>query len=699
MVGSMSIPGQLSLDFPHLRFSPSILARLGEELNPNPDQGLLELVKNAYDADARTCVIELSDISSSGGSVTVSDDGVGMDRTAIEDKWLVLGLSSKRTDEATPLGRLPVGNKGLGRLAALRLGSRACLVSSPREEPHHEYVLDIEWSDYSSVHAVEDVRLSIKRRRREVRPCAGTTITIHNLSQRLQRNDVKRLARGLLLLADPFAEDPSSFRPTLNTPEFDDLSQMVERRYFDDAEFHLIASINGEGYATAKVVDWKGNDLYTADHQELRRRDASFPYECTNVTFDLWTFVLDKETFSTRTSTIQEVQEWLREFGGVHLYIRGFRVSPYGNPGNDWLDLNLSRARSPELRPSTNNAIGRISIADPRNHFVQKTDRSGLIEDAAFAQLKQFAADALNWMAKRRLDERERRRTSERSASQTRAAKSRASVEEVIHALPKKARDEVQTAFDRYDRARDREATTWRKEVQLYRTLSTAGITAALFAHESKHPLQLIEKNIKQVQRAAQEELGNAYDGAVGRPLDRMLNIIDGLRAFGSLTLSQIDNDKRRAKRVEIHGVVKTVGELFRRFIEQRKVQLELQLAGSEPFLRASDAAIESIVTNLLTNSLRAFEKASPGKHLIVIRTAVDTQLCTLRCLDSGPGICDIKPADVWLPGETTYPNGTGLGLTIVRDTVIDLGGTVEAIAHGELGGAEFTVQLPILGS
>ncbi|GAG05310.1 unnamed protein product, partial [marine sediment metagenome] len=46
-----------------------------------------------------------------------------------------------------------------------------------------------------------------------------------------------------------------------------------------------------------------------------------------------------------------------------------------------------------------------------------------------------------------------------------------------------------------------------------------------------------------------------------------------------------------------------------------------------------------------------------------------------------------------------TRPNGTGLGLTIVRDTVTDLGGTVDALEKGELGGAEFIIELPILGA
>ena len=80
----------------NFRFSTDILRRLGEELNPSPDQGILELVKNAYDADARVCSIELSDTDRSGGTVTVTDDGDGMTAAEIRDGWLVLGRSRKK---------------------------------------------------------------------------------------------------------------------------------------------------------------------------------------------------------------------------------------------------------------------------------------------------------------------------------------------------------------------------------------------------------------------------------------------------------------------------------------------------------------------------------------------------------------------------------------------------------------------------
>jgi len=43
---------------------------------------------------------------------------------------------------------------------------------------------------------------------------------------------------------------------------------------------------------------------------------------------------------------VAEVRDWLQAVGGVHLYHRGLRVRPHGDPGHDWLDMNLLRTRN-----------------------------------------------------------------------------------------------------------------------------------------------------------------------------------------------------------------------------------------------------------------------------------------------------------------------------------------------------------------
>jgi len=680
-----------------LRFSSDILRRLGEELNPNPDQGILELVKNAYDADALECTVKLVS-SGDSSAIHVSDDGDGMTREDIINGWLVLGRSSKSVTRPTKLGRLPAGNKGLGRLAALRMGSRTSLMTRPKAAPDREYALDIDWARFDQVDIVDEVRLAIEERQPTLeRP--GTVIMLSGLRSRLSRVEVKRLARGLLLLANPFDDDLHGFHPRLAAPEFVDLERLVRQRYFDDAEFHLTAEVDQNGCASAVVTDWKGKELFAADHATLSRR-KQVPYDCPAAVFDLWVFIVNKQSFTSRSVTVGEVQQWLSEFGGVHLFINGLRVAPYGNPGDDWLELNLRRVQSPELRPSTNTAIGRITVSDPTDRLRQKTDRSGLVEGESFHELRRFAVDTLEWMARRRLDERDARRGAQRAEAPRAVGETRDGVNTAISTLAAPAQDNIQRAFSAYDRAREREVETLRKEVQLYRTLSTTGIASATFAHESSQPIRVIMQNATQIARRAQQCLGVQYEELLGGPIKRLLRQSNLLQAFGAFTLQVIDHEKRRASRVDIHTVIGSVQSAFTPLLDDRQVTLTPELTDGHPFLRGSEAAVESILINLIVNSLRAFERSQPGRREIVVRTTVvgDGDMLVLNVLDNGPGIQDIDLKDIWLPGETTYPNGTGLGLTIVRDTVRDLGGSAEAIAQGERGGAQIVIELPILG-
>jgi len=683
-----------------LRFSPSILRRLGEELNPSPDQSILELVKNSYDADAVDCTIELIKTDRPGGTIKISDNGDGMDAEAIKNGWLVLGQSLKPPGGLTKLKRIRAGSKGLGRLAALRMGSSATLVSRPKKEPKRQFRLNINWSDYDKVKLVEDITLTIEEEPSPEKSHPGTEITLENLRSNITRGDVKRLARSLLLLADPFGETPESFRPVLKAPEFADLEALVKNRYFKDAEYHLTARVDKTGKAHAAVTDWRGEELFSAGHKDLITEGAEEPYKCPPVEFDLWAFILTKTTFSSRPSSMEEVKNWLKTFGGIYLYQNGLRVNPYGNPGNDWLEMNMLRVRNPEERPATYNSIGRVSVFDTDELLVQKTDRSGFIESDAFLELKRFATDALEWMAKRRLAIAEKRRVKERTEAAKEAASSKEAVQDAINKLPKAARENVKSSFEKYDRVRHREVSILRKEVQLYRTLGTAGITAATFAHESSgNPIKVISLAASTVARLGRKLLGEKYISTIGEPVELIRKSTDALKVLGNVTLSLTDHEKRRAGRVNIHRVIKSLLKTFTPFLIEREVNIIAELAPCEPFLRGSEAALESIITNFLNNSIFWFAGMQILERKVIIRTQVKENILTLRVLDNGPGIVGISKKNIWLPGETTRPNGTGLGLTIVRDAVADLGGTVDAIEHGELGGAEFIIELPILGA
>ena len=104
----------------------------------------------------------------------------------------------------------------------------------------------------------------------------------------------------------------------------------------------------------------------------------------------------------------------------------------------------------------------------------------------------------MEWMADRRLDAAERRRVQARAVAPKKSDKSRENVEEAIQDLPAESQPVVKEAFRVYDRSRAREVRQLREDIQLYRTLSTAGITAATFAHESTgNPIKVIIQSIQ----------------------------------------------------------------------------------------------------------------------------------------------------------------------------------------------------------
>lgn len=680
----------------HFRFSSDILRRLGEELNPSIEHGIVELAKNAYDADATEVTVQLSKVDKAGGTVVVTDNGDGMTLKDIRDGWLVIGQSRKGNIKRTPKGRIPAGYKGLGRLAALRLGETAIVVTRPKGSSYQSKV-EIDWTAFDDAALVEDVGLDIQMINDRAKAGHGTEITIEKLRSNVSRAEVRRLARALILLADPFGDSPKSFKPRLIAPDFEDIARLVKTRYLVDADYHLRATLDAEGRARASILDWKGNELFKATHKELAVSRKGDPYNCPPVQFDFWAFILTKDTFAGRTTKLQDLRAWLEEVGGVHLYQNDLRVSPYGNPGNDWLDINLRRVQSPEERPSTNNSIGKLMVLDESFKLVQKTDRSGFIETDAFKELKEFAQNALEWMARERIAVANKRREQQRQQAPTKVQRAREDLEKAIKTAPKVAQQQLRRAVQAYDSQKEKEVVTLRREVQLYRTLSTAGITAATFAHESSgNPIKVIHQSINTIKRRGKEQFESKYETSFSKPVEQIIKSVDTLGVLSTATLSLIDHDKRRVTRVDLHKVIRNVLNTFDPFLKGRDITTTVELAPEVAYLRGSEAAVESILTNLLNNSVTAFENAGTNNRALRIATEIEDGQVTIMVEDNGPGIVGIAKRDIWLPGITTKPQGTGLGLTIVRDTVTDLGGEVDAIEHGDLGGATLIVKLPV---
>src|SRR5687768_6494866 len=135
-----------------LRIDAHALVQLGEQLITDDEQALLELVKNSYDADADWAKIKVSSDyiplperdhapAEARGLIEITDNGIGMDEEGIRKGWLLISLSLKREQKASGTRtkkhkRLPLGDKGLGRLGTMKLGK--CLSVETRNSPTAE---------------------------------------------------------------------------------------------------------------------------------------------------------------------------------------------------------------------------------------------------------------------------------------------------------------------------------------------------------------------------------------------------------------------------------------------------------------------------------------------------------------------------------------------------------------------------------
>jgi len=130
---------------PSFRAKARAVDLLGKGQIADLPTAICELWKNGYDAyaDNLSCDLYLKGYKGLNSPVfTLSDDGTGMSKTDIEEKWIVLGTDS-RVRGAEPLTegerlgkpiRIPMGEKGIGRLSVSYLGPKMFMITKKRTE-------------------------------------------------------------------------------------------------------------------------------------------------------------------------------------------------------------------------------------------------------------------------------------------------------------------------------------------------------------------------------------------------------------------------------------------------------------------------------------------------------------------------------------------------------------------------------------
>jgi len=121
-----------------MSISLNALEHLGINLYSNIPAVLSEIVANAWDADAKKVKIT---IDKAAEVITIEDDGTGMDRDGVIDRFLTVGFKRRELDDKTPDGRKPMGRKGIGKLSIFSIARTATVYTRYRKD-HTAFTMD-----------------------------------------------------------------------------------------------------------------------------------------------------------------------------------------------------------------------------------------------------------------------------------------------------------------------------------------------------------------------------------------------------------------------------------------------------------------------------------------------------------------------------------------------------------------------------
>ncbi|WP_176518701.1 sensor histidine kinase [Rhodobacter maris] len=696
---------------------------------------MIELVKNSFDADARSATVTLEP-----DALTIEDDGTGMTRDELVAGFLRLASTFKvKEPKSRIFKRQRAGRKGIGRFATQRLGSVLRLKTWVNvNDPGIELVVD--WRKFESGRNLDEVPVYLGQ---EPPAAPGTKIRIELLRDEWSDAQIRRCWRGLLALQQPFPVAPVEQRPGAD-PGFE-VRFLREGGLFNDPK--VVADFQSEildhRHAT---IEFRVNDLGIAEwrltqnkfgpdrgwqniHHEHRDGVSPPAYRfLRNVAMKAHYFIIAPDLLPSLVFT--RVRDILREEGGIRLYRNGFRVVPYGESGNDWLHLDqLYAQRGPVLAPVANrNFFGVIEVHDPEGvQFEEHTSREGLIETDAFGEVTGLAMAVLATAVNRIAEDRGRKRSAGGSAERKtsdaldrlRKAAQRVQAAEEVLARRRDPEDESSAKDSNLNESQagqtedtgpaqgertaellhesiallEQQQAELADEAALLRLLATLGLTTSEFSHETGMTFEAVRMDFRAVFEAALQ--ARADDDVFAERAERanaMLSRLDALTAY----LNELAS-ARSVRQLSSISVSKAIDEFaigVRSLAEKAGITMEIDTPEYDPLYTKPmhSAEVASILLNFFSNSLKALRRTEGQRRIEVKAERENDGQIVIRFSDTGDGIPEEnreKVFDLFFTSRVAAPaaantaeqySGTGLGLWIVHQIISKAGGDIEVI-------------------
>lgn len=736
-----------------LRPRARLLRTLGEELISNEVVAVIELVKNAYDADATRVLIRFSGpIEIGKGKIEVIDNGHGMALDTVKTVWMEPATASKRGKKirrTDKFKRRYLGEKGIGRFASSRLANELEVISRTAGASKEVYGL-FDWRQFDDDEKYLDQILILWDERTpidltpggvidelwsgEALPSAskrerGTVLRMAGLKQTWENQHFDDLRRGLARLVSPSfskkdeaTKDPGFEVELALPPQFGQFSSKVEppailrHPHYSvrgsvalDGSFNLTYKVIAEGTQDpikgrfVRVKNARGEfELRNFNEIELPKdKKANLDtreVESGPLSIELRVWDRDElgNVVQKTQSTIKDIRGDLDAVAGINIYRDGFRVLPYGEPQDDWLRLDIRRVQNPTLRLSNNQIYGVVHIsADSNPNLRDQSNREGLDDNQALQDLRDILTDVLSRLEVLRYSARPRAAKADRPVGGLFSGFDFKSLSDFVASrLPQDK--EAKQLIAKTEQAFGGQLKELQTVLARYQRLATLGQLIDHVLHEGRQPIAAINSEAALGLEDARRAANNGHDflsKATGR-----FTVIRKQGDVLSIAFKRMEpfGGRRRGRPAQLY-LEEIIRDAFAVFEEDiRRLNVDTSLPRTQTLVRIDPAELQEIIINLLQNSLYWLGQTDKGDRQIAVRVERKaTDHVDITFSDSGPGIPAENRELIFEPYFSTKAEGVGLGLSIVGEIVSDYyEGSLQLLKRGPLKGANFLITL-----
>jgi len=697
----------------HFSVDSHLLLELGERLVARRSIALAELVKNAYDADATKVIITLENVRKQGGTIVVQDNGHGMTFETLVKGWMLIATGEKRECPISKkYKRIMTGAKGIGRFACRVLSNRlvvesVAIVASGQKE---KIVATFEWEKFKSGSKVDEISVPYFREKIGYDTPTGTKLVLTNTREPWEDKDINDLCKDLLSLISEFTpeikpieekgrklHDPG-FQIVIQAPEFPEFQGLISEQFMQYSWARLIGRVSSSGKPTYDL------HIRMIDKRLQFSPDRTFA-EVGETFFRLDLFIYRKEYFAGLPISLGDARKIGKERGGVRIFLDKFRVFPYGDPADDWLNLDADRARRitafqeiaeveedlerPMLMlPGNNQLFGAVFLSRVKNPNITLTvTRDRLLANKAFDELRRFLRLGIEWMTVQYA------RYGPETRGEIRPVKAdplkplevaKNKVLKKIEDLGPEATAEIVQSIDLARRAFEDRENERISEISMLRVLATTGTLISVFEHELSNMIAALVRESKAL-FSQLSELPPEYRSKLADTSQSVQSWAQSIEQYASQLGRMMGRESRdRQRSFPLRPLIDEMIAPFSHHFEEVHIKFANEIPPELRLPAMFRCEIYSIFLNLITNSVKAVRKSQIRK-IAVTGSRVNNELRIL-VLDTGPGVPHEKREEVFNPfvsdsePDVLFGQGTGLGLTIVRNTLDTYGGKVRFI-------------------